>query len=580
MPAVIPLALGLAATVGALAVLPATVSILGIALTASFVAGIIGTVVSTAASLIMGGVMRPRGPTAEFQDRRQAIRSGIAPRQVVYGEARVGGAIVFAGSSGPDLRQLHLVVVLATHPCEAVDAVWINDIRVATSDLDADGNINDTSHPLYGSFLIGSGAGTPATTNNGRSRARIRIYLGDQTTADPVLKEALPADWTDDHILAGCTYLAIRLTYDQERFAKGLQGISAEMRGKNDILDPRDNSTGYTTNWALCVRDYLRSPLGLDCDAEEIDEPSFIAAANLSDEAVALDEHATETEPRYRLDGAFLLDQGPLAIMEGMLSAGAGTLVYVQGRYRLHGGAYATPTLALGPSDFAGDVQLVTRPPRREVFNAIRGTYIAKDRDWQVAEFPPATFAGFEAEDGERIWRELRLPFTIHPTRAQRLARIATLTSRDSLRFTAPMKYGALRLAAWQMVSVTHPDFGWAAKPFRVESWRFDPSSGQVVVGFREENAASYAWDWDDGASVPPAPRTTLVDPLALPAPGGLVVTPSSALQPDGSLAATLVITWDAALHPFVTSHEVQWRVTDGAWSGVDVPFQDPEPEP
>lgn len=572
MPVLIPLAVGLAASVGALASgIAATVG-LAVGLSAAFVAGIIGTVVSTAATFLMSAMMRPRPQRPEFQDRRQSVRSAISPRQVIYGDARVGGAIVFAGSAGEDLREMHLVVALAGHPCDEVRTIWINDLSIQVSELGVNGDIINPFHTLFKKGPLGP------FDPSGQSLANIRIYLGDQVGADPILLSAFPDKWSHDHVLTGVTYLAIRLIYDRDKFPGGLQNISAELRGKNTIFDPRDGETRATANWALCVRDYLLSPDGLACSAAEIDEASFAAAANLSDEVVQLDEAATQFEPRYRLDGAFTLDRAPIEVMEEMLSAGAGTLVYVQGQYRLYGGAYATPSLSLGPTDFAGDIQLLTKPPRREVFNAIRGTYIAAAKDWQVAEFPPLTFSAFEAEDGERIWRDLRLPFTFAPTAAQRLARIATLTARDSLRFTAPMKYGALRLACWQMVSVTHPDFGWDAKPFRVESWRFDPSSGEIVVSFREENAGNYAWTWENRVAEPPFPPTTLVSPLDIPAPTGLTATPSTVMQPDGSLAASLIITWNAAAHPFVTSHEVQWRLPNGEWSGLEVPLQEVPP--
>ena len=68
-------------------------------------------------------------------------------------------------------------------------------------------------------------------------------------------------------------------------------------------------------------------------------------------------------------------------------------------------------------------------------------------------------------------------------------------------------------------------------------------------------NAGNYAWLYEDLIAEPPFPDTTLVSPLAIPAPTALAMTPSTALQPDGSLAATLVITWNAAPHPFVTGH-------------------------
>jgi hypothetical protein len=331
---------------------------------------------------------------------------------------------------------------------------------------------------------------------------------------------------------------------------------------------------GYTNNWALCVHDYLRGPHGLACATDEVDLSTIIAAANLSDEAVPLNAGGTVTEPRYRVDGAFTLDQAPIDIMEGLLSAGAGTIVYVQGQYRLYGGAYSAPSLALTPSDFAGDIRLETRPPRRDVFNAVRGTFVDPERNWQPSEFPPMIFPAFEAEDGERIFRDLSLAFTIGASPAQRLARIAALTARDSVSFTAPMRYAALRLACWQMVSVTHPDFGWVNKPFRVHAWRFDPASGEITVSFREENAANYAWIWEMAAAVLPHPNTTLIDPLDIPAPSDLAVQPGTTLQPDGSLRPVLQVSWTAAAHPFVTSHELQWRVPGGDWSSTQVPRQ------
>jgi len=550
MPMIIPAAIGLAATIGAYALLPATV----MGLSATFVAGIIGTIVSTAASFLMASMTRPKPAAAPRpEDRRQSVRGAIEPRRVVYGHARVGGAMVYVASAGLDLEDLHVVVVLAGHPCHAVQTVWINDVAVPTSTLAGDGEITDASHAL-------------------RDHANIRIYLGTQTAADPILTAAFPGVWTAEHLLSGCTYLAIRLRYSRDTFPSGLQNISAELSGKSDIHDPRSNTTGYTANWALCVHDYLRGAHGLACAADEVDLGTIIAAANLSDEAVPLNEAGTVTEPRYRVDGAFTLDQAPIEIMEGLLSAGAGTIVYVQGQYRLYGGAYAAPSLALTPSDFAGDIRLETRPPRRDVFNAVRGTFVDPARNWQPSEFPPMLFPAFETEDGERIWRDLRLPFTVGASNAQRLARIAALTARDSLSFTAPMRYAALRLAAWQMVAVTHPDFGWTDKPFRVNAWRFDPASGEITVSFREENAANYAWIHEMAAAIPPHPNTTLVDPLDIPAPTDLAVQPGATLQPDGSLRPVLDVTWNSAAHPFVTSHELQWRLPGGEWSSVMVP--------
>jgi hypothetical protein len=556
MPALIPVAIGLAATLATGAAIgAATVTIAGFAIATSIVAGVIGTIVSTVASIAMSSIMKPKkaaaaSPQAESEARKQTIRGGIEARQVIYGRVKVGGVIVYSASSGTNQQDLHLVVVLAGHPCDAVESVFLNDeeINLAT-DL----------------------SGVDVTAGRFAGNLSIRTYTGGQTTADSILVAESPDGWASDHVLSGCTYMALRLRFNQDKFPNGLQSVAAVVRGKSDIYDPRSATTGYSTNWALCVLDYLRGAHGLNCDADELDLPFFSAAANLSDEAVQLDEAATQFQPRYTINGAFTLDQAPMDIIEKLLAAGAGTLVYVQGQYRLYGGAYSTPTVSLGASDFAGDVELETRAPRRELFNSIRGTFVDPARAWQAAEWPPLVDAGMVAEDGEQIWRDLPLDCITDGTRAQRLARIAILTARDSLRLKAPVRYAGLRLAVWQMVSLTLPDFGWAAKPFRIESWAFEPATGQVMLTLREENAFNYAWYWDTGASIPPSPNTTLVDPLSIPAVTGVAVTPGTVLQPDGGILPVLDITWVAAAHPFVTAHEVQWSLPAEDYVGQDV---------
>ena len=57
------------------------------------------------------------------------------------------------------------------------------------------------------------------------------------------------------------------------------------MRGKK-VFDPRTGLTSFSSNPALCIRDYLLSDYGLGAALDEIDEASFIAAANLCDEPV------------------------------------------------------------------------------------------------------------------------------------------------------------------------------------------------------------------------------------------------------------------------------------------------------
>lgn len=85
-------------------------------------------------------------------------------------------------------------------------------------------------------------------------------------------------------------YIYVRLTFDPEVFPVGLPNISATVVGRNDIIDGRDDSTGYTTNVALCQAHYLSlNPEGPKFDlANDLDQDEWDAAANVCDEQVDL----------------------------------------------------------------------------------------------------------------------------------------------------------------------------------------------------------------------------------------------------------------------------------------------------
>lgn len=559
MPALIPVVIAAAVSSGAGAALLATgaaafVTAAGtLTVLGTVVAGLVGSVVATGVSMLMAGGTKRQAtaspdPISNAQDRKQSVRQPTAARSLVYGRARVGGVVVYASSSGEDARFLHMVSVLATHPIGGFDEVWINDTAIPVNDIGGDGMV--TAGPMAG-------------------RVRVRMYDGTQTDADPLLVAESPDGWSEAHRLLGCAYIYVRLEYEADVFQGGLQGIGATIRGKADIEDPRSGVVGYTNNWALCVLDYLRSPFGMACAADEIDLPSFVAAANISDEAVVVD-NAGASHARYTADGVIALDATRRDILSRMLSGGAGTLVYIQGRYRLHAGAYSAPTDTLGISDLAGAVRITTRAPRRDLFNGVKGTFIDPARSWQAAEYPAVSSIALTAEDGEPIWRDVDLPVTIDPIRAQRLARIELLRGREALTIEAPVLYRGLRYAVWQMLSVTIPDLGLAAQPMRIMSWTFDAQAGVITLRLRVESAAAYAWSFADATVPAPAPVSSLVSPLVLPAPAGLDMTEELFATRDGQgLRSRARLAWLPVPNAFVAGYDVQVRRLDAAGNGT-----------
>ena len=538
-------------------------TLLGYAFLATAAASLVGGIVATAAayglSAIFGLNNAPKqrgGLSQQANDRKQLVRSSIEPRQVIYGTARVSGPMIYASSSGEDRRYLHLVIPLANHAIDGIDAVWINDQRIGAVSIDGNGDV--TEGP-FGPVT----SGRPALV-------KVQIANGTQTTANATLVAQSTDGWGSDHVLQGVAYAYIRMEYNQEAFPNGLQNVSFQVRGKRDIYDPRTRQFGFTHNAALIILDYLRSQDGLACADDEIDFDAFIAAANVCDENVVIDAVPTG-QRRYDCDGAFGLDRAPLDIMEDMLTSCAGTLVYVQGKYRIHVGAYEAPTDTLTVSDLAGDIELVTKPPRRDLFNGVRGTFIDPDRSWQASEFTPYYDSTFVTEDGEAIWRDAELPFTIDNKRAQRLAKLMLRRARESLTIRVPVQYKGIRYSVWQTLAVTIDDFGWTAKPFRIQSWAFAPDTGIITLTLREESAGSYAWSYADLGIGSTSPDTNLIDAFSIPAPAGLTISEELYATRDGAGVRTrATLAWAPPGYPFIRSYDVQYRaVGDAVWRVV-----------
>lgn len=490
MPVLIPVVIAIASAAASYGVGAYLVAAGFSALTGAIIGGMAGAVVAFAgnalAASIMGAGKSKKDATSGAQDAKRTVRNEVAPRRVVYGYRRVSGPLIYVASTGDKNQFLHLVVPLADHAVHAISAVWIGTVPVVAAEIDASGNV--TAGPLAG-------------------KVRIRRYLGTQTTADPDLVTESPDGWTAADKLTGIAYVYVRLEFDADKFQNGVPSISADVLGKK-VLDPRSSTTAYSTNWALVIYDYLRSEHGIAATADEIDVASIIAAANLSDENVQITA-AGETQDRYQLNGTFTLDQQPIDVLEEMLAAGGGALVYTAGKYRLYGGAYATPSLTLTADDIAGPAEVVTKPPRRQLFNSVRGNYINNYAYWQAAAFPPIELASAITEDGEQIWRELELNWVLDQTYAQRIAKQLLYRSRQGVTIRVPVKYANLNLAVWDMVAVTLDDLGWSAKPFRIMSWTFTPENGVIMLTMQEEQIASYAWTYDEGASAPEFPDTT-----------------------------------------------------------------------
>lgn len=477
-----------------------TTAVVGVAAIALGPPGWVGAAVAMAAtmatSIALNTVFPAKKPSIPGLDFSQfetgnytrMIRQPITSRRIIYGECRVSGPITFLHTTDNN-KYLHMLITVSSHEIDSFQTVYINDEALTLSG-------NDVTSPS-------------------KYNGKVKVYTGTGSTAgDGSLLSALQTDcpdkWTTDHKQQGCAKIYVRLQYDRNVFS-GVPEISAVIRGKNDISDPRGaGSEGYTTNWALCCADYITNYLG-----DTVDEDDLIAAANVSDEDVNL--AGGGTEDRYTVNGVIDTADEPKAILGGFKGAGAAFIYYANGKWRLKAGAYAAPTQTITIDDLDGPITgMKTRLSRRDLCNRVKGVYVSPENDWQPSDFPPVTNATYLSQDqGEELWRDIDLPLTTSSAAAQRLAKIELEKHRQQIQVTLPLKlWPGINIEIGEVVQVTLERYGWTNKIFEVVNWSFAPrgEGDNIRLGvdlfLRETATTVYDWNSGEETEIDPAPDT------------------------------------------------------------------------
>ncbi|MBI1207258.1 MAG: hypothetical protein GC191_08210 [Azospirillum sp.] len=474
----------------------------------------------------------------------QSVRQPITAHRVVYGETRLSGPLVFAHTRAPSgsskLDILDLVLVLAGHEVDAIGQVYIQDTGVSL-----DGNGAATSDPYY---------------HDGKAYFQLWKHLGaaDQT-ADGDLVANTSGAWTSSHRLRGRAYLHARLDWDDRAWPGGIPNVSAVVRGKK-LYDPRDATTAWGDNPALAVLDYLTGGYGLNCDADEIDFDSIIAAANICDETVV---RPGGSEKRYTCNGAFAIDSSPDRVLPQLLSSCAGRLVNTAGVWRLYAGAWLPPTVSLSETDARDVVTVRPGRPRRQLVNTVRGTFISPAHTWQPTDYPPVSRTAYVTEDGGvEVSENLDLPFTNSPYMAQRIALITLEARRRQLTVQFPANLAGLRLVGGETVALSLARFGYVDRPMVVSSWRMNEDFG-VDLDLSEEAESIYDFALEDLAEMPAAAAVSL--------PSNVDVNPATPTGVTATAATNaILLTWDDVAESDFDHFEVWESPTDSADPAAD----------
>jgi hypothetical protein len=566
----------------------------------------------------------------EAKDRTQTLRSSIANRRLIYGRIKVSGPLIFGASTGDENKFLHLVLPLATHEVDAIEDTYFDDTpstdskydnlvrinkHIGTTDQAADSNLVSeassqwtTNHRLQGvSYIYVRLEYNQDKFPNGAPNNIASIVRGkklyDPRTSATIYSEnpslmiydyisnsdyGLGAD--SDEIDSASFIAAANVC--EERVLVTARNITFIV---NNVSDNNMYQSGadldFRTGDGVRVSSTSSLPSGLSAGvtyyfiestyiAGSINKIGFKLASSYSNAiagtAIDITDSGSGThtitmydQVRYNANGSVELSAKPMDIIEDMLTCLAGVLVYSQGKYFLHAGAATSATSSFDEDNLRDSMKVNPAPPKRELFNAIKGTYLNPTKFWQVTDFPPMENSTYAEEDGgETIWRDVEFSFTNDATRAQRIAKIHLEKSRQGITVDMPCNMSALKVAVWDVITITNTYLGWSSKEFRVLGWQFNQEGG-IDLHLQEESSASYDWNNGNATIVDPAPNTNLPDMSQISVPGVPDITEVLYVTTDGSGVKTRAdVSWSQAMDGFVYQYELQYKLnSESTWT-------------
>ncbi|VVT08957.1 Phage tail protein [Sphingomonas aurantiaca] len=437
----------------------------------SFLQAAIGTTAATAAvaaalsiaasaafSLLAG---KPSAGAATPSIFRQAISNSF----IIYGLRRVGGLLIFFHPVGKEYR--YFVIAVAGHRCKGVARWYLGDDEVT---VDATGKVTSGVY-----------------ANN----AWLWFYRGtaDQQ-AHPLFVAETQGKWTANHCGRDTALIYAKFKMTDDVVQAGMPNITAEVEGKDNILDPRTDHRIYTRNAALVFYDWMalaREEGGFGCYPDEIDWDWVAAQANVCDEDVPL--AAGGTEKRYEFDSYLQTGAAPSEVRETFVACCAGAFTYTGGKMLMRPGYYVPPSATLLESDLAGAITVPCFLASDETANEVSGTYIDPTNLYQPKDVPTRSI---DADEVRQI--TVDLPHVTSGPRAQRILEYRLRKAQAERRVTWPMNIVGISVSTLDSVQLATSRYGLSNYTFQTISWGLSQDFG-VVLSLEEHSPELFDWN-------------------------------------------------------------------------------------
>lgn len=521
---------------------------------------IAGTTMLVAGKALLGYMTRKPDFGSMGQSLLSNSPSNTASLNVIYGARQVGGTRVFISCSdgfeqgttniAVDNGYLNQIIVLGEGPIEAVKAVYLNNIQ---------------AWPVMDNRFRGSD-----TSDN---YVYIEPHLGatDQLASQELIdigNTASQFNWTDKHTLSGVAYLYVRLRYDQEMWASGLPTITADVYGKK-IDDPRQTINGvsgtsinrYSNNPALCIRDYLTNTVyGRGIDSSLVDDTSFIAAANYCEEDVTFnttidDVASTITQDRYTCNGVVTIGQSSIEVINQLLTACRGMLVFQGGKYRLIVDKAESASLTFNSNNIIGQYD-ITRGGKEFLANRIQAQFFNPGREWQT-DYAFVEDDVYKSEDNSLLLQKtIELPFTADMAMAKYIALQNLRASRNNVTCSFKTTQEGLLAEVGDVINITLEDPSWVNKKFRVVQIGIE-NSDEVRIVATEYDSTVFSTSSTIKYQLPLPLQLPSFSTIAVPTGIGISET---LFYSNPKIINRINISWTTSTTSFVTGYEIKYQ--------------------
>jgi hypothetical protein len=412
-------------------------------------AGVVSTAVMTtayyafSATLIGYGVSRQRKRAAEarrasIQDRVVTLRSGDAPREIVYGRVRKGGVLAYGVSASATQPLFAQVVMLAAHECDGLEAVFVGEDRYSWDATTGNLSSPNPDAPMRYARPLVEDVNLPFTVDGSRginvgqgftvlgvSAERNRDQFDNPVWGDLGFSQQLDANGTPSGnvTIPEATPGQVVMVVARKRTPRSWIRVRFYDGKRDQLADEeliRISGGEWTANHRL--RGICYAIIFIDPDPEVFSDglPEFsfvlrgkrvktaagavawsrnpaeclkdyltayarwpesaVAATEFGDAAYACDSYIvrdpTRNIARYTCDGVLVQDETlHREHVQTLLSAMVGTLVPMADKAAMFAGVFRAPVMTLTDDDLIGPVTVTAFQPEDQAFNAVRGRY-------------------------------------------------------------------------------------------------------------------------------------------------------------------------------------------------------------